>query len=71
MWEKSRTEAYQSLLGDPCGPTPAERPVIDEAKVRTLIPLVRENVVEGGIRLARLLDDALGPEAKAPGQKRD
>ena len=71
MWEKSRTEAYQSLLGDPCGPTPAERPVIDEAKVRTLIPLARENVVEGGIRLARLLDDALGPEAKAPGQKRD
>ena len=27
-----------------------------------------QNIVEGGIRLARLLDDALGPEAKAPGQ---
>jgi hypothetical protein len=35
-----------------------------------LIPEVRRDVVEGGIRLARLLDDALGPEAKAPGQKR-
>ena len=68
MWEKSRTEAYQSLLGDPCGPSPADRPAIDEAKVRALIPLLRENIVEGGIRLARLLDDALGPEAKAPGQ---
>ena len=29
-----------------------------------------ENVAAGGIRLARLLDDALGPEAKAPGQRR-
>ena len=70
MWEKSRSQAYQSLLGDPCGPAPAERPTIDEPKVRALIPLVRENVLNGGIRLARLLDDALGPEAKAPGQRR-
>ena len=70
MWEKSGSEAYRSLLGDPCGATPVERPTLDEAEVRALIPLVRENVVNGGIRLARLLDDALGPEAKAPGQKR-
>jgi hypothetical protein len=69
MWEKSRGQAYQSLLGDPCGPGPAERPIIDEADVRALIPLVRDNVLNGGIRLARLLDDALGPEAKAPGQQ--
>jgi hypothetical protein len=69
MWEKSRGQAYQSLLGDPCGPRPAERPIIDEADVRALIPLVRDNVLNGGIRLARLLDDALGPEAKAPGQQ--
>ena len=70
MWEKSRSQSYQSLLGDPCAEPPAERPVLDEAEVRALIPLVRENVVHGGLRLARLLDDALGSEAKAPGQKR-
>jgi hypothetical protein len=70
MWEKSGSEAYRSLVGDPCAATPGDRPTMDEAKVRALIPLVRENVVEGGIRLAKLLDDALGPEAKAPGQKR-
>ena len=70
MWEKSRNQSYQSLVGDPCGDAPAERPTLDETKVRALIPLVRENVLNGGIRLARLLDDALGPEAKAPGQKR-
>ena len=70
MWEKSGSQAYRSLVGDPCGPAPAERPTLDEAEVRALIPLVRENIVEGGIRLARLLDDALGPDATAPGQKR-
>jgi hypothetical protein len=70
MWEKSRSQSYRSLLGDPCAAPPAERPTLDEAEVRALIPLVRENVLNGGIRLARLLDDALGPEAKAPGQKR-
>lgn len=70
MWEKSRSQAYQTLLGDPCGEA-GPRQTLDEKEVRALIPLVRENVVHGGIRLARLLDDALGPEAKAPGQKRD
>jgi hypothetical protein len=70
MWGKARDLAYKTLLPDPCGPAPVERPVLDEAGVRALIPAVRQNVVEGGVRLARLLDDALGPEAKAPGQKR-
>ena len=70
MWEKSRSQAYQSLLGDPCTDPPAGRPKLDEAEVRALIPLVRENVLNGGIRLARLLDDALGPEGKAPAQRR-
>jgi len=70
MWGKARDLAYKTLLPDPCGAAPVERPVLDEADVRTLIPAVRENVTEGGIRLAKLLDDALGPEAKAPGQKR-
>jgi len=70
MWGKARSLAYQTLVGDPCGAAPVERPVMDEAEVRALIPAVREDVVEGGIRLARLIDDALGPEAKAPGQKR-
>jgi hypothetical protein len=69
MWAKSGSEAYRSLLGDPCGPAPAERSTLDEAEIRSLIPLVRANVVAGGIRLARLLDDALDPQATAPGQK--
>jgi hypothetical protein len=70
LWGRARDLAYKTLLPQPCGEAPVERPVLDEGEVRTLIPAVRENIVEGGIRLAKLLDDALGPEAMAPGQKR-
>jgi len=70
MWGKARILAYGTLIDDPCGPPPAVRPTMDEADVRVLVPRVRENVIAGGLRLARLLDDALGPERKAPALKR-
>ena len=69
-WEASRSKAYTSLLGDPCGAKSEVRPTLTEADVQALIPDVRREILAGGLRLARLLDDALGPEAKAPGQKR-
>ena len=69
-WEAARQYAYASLIGDPCGSKPEARPTLTDADVRTLIPVVRRQVVAGGLRLARLLDDALGPEARAPGQRR-
>jgi hypothetical protein len=69
MWGKARDLAYKTLIGDPCGAGPVERPTLTETQVRELIPEVRTDVLEGGIRLARLIDDALGPEHKASGQK--
>jgi hypothetical protein len=60
-WGAAREFAYGSLMDDPCGPMPAERPVVDEAKTRALIPILRRQVARGGIRLARLLDEALAP----------
>lgn len=71
MWAKSRDLAYKTTVGDPCGTVAPGRPVLDEAEVQALIPLVRENVTAGGLRLARLLDDALGPEGKAPPARRN
>lgn len=68
QWESARRFAYASLIGDPCGPKPEARPTLHEADVRALIPEVRRGVVAGGLRLARLLDDAL-VEGKAPGQR--
>ena len=68
QWEAARKFAYASLIGDPCGEKPEARPTLDEADVRALIPEVRRGVVAGGLRLARLLDDAL-IDGKAPGQR--
>jgi hypothetical protein len=69
-WAKSRDLAYKTINPDPCGPPPTTRPTLTEAQIQALIPAVRRNVVEGGIRLARLLDDALGPQHVAPPLKR-
>ena len=68
-WEAARRYAYTSLVGDPCGPKPDARPTLTEDKVRALIPVLRRQILAGGLRVARLLDNALGPEAKAPGQR--
>lgn len=58
-WGLSRELAYGSALADPCGPVPATRPTIDEATTRRLIPTVRRQIARGGVRLARMLDEAL------------
>lgn len=58
-WETSRTFAYGAVMEEPCGEVPATRPTIDEATVQRLIPVVRRQVAAGGLRLARMLDEAL------------
>ena len=59
-WEVSREFAYGGVMEDPCGAAPSVRPVIDEAATQKLIPLARRQIARGGLRLARLLDEALG-----------
>lgn len=69
-WQSAHDLAYATILGgDPCGPIPTARPTLTEAQVQSLIAPVRRQVAIGGLRLAKLLDDALGPQAKAPGQR--
>lgn len=70
-WQLSRDLAYGTLVGDACADGQKPRETLSDEEVRSLIPRVRRQVAAGGFRLARLLDDALGPERKAPGQKRD
>jgi hypothetical protein len=57
-WAVSRDAVYATALGDPCGPRPA-RAMLDNAKIEALIPVTRQQIVRGGVRLARLLDEAL------------
>ena len=59
-WAIARDAVYAaaSPSGDPCGPKIA-RTVLDEARIEALVPVLRLQVERGGMRLARLLDEAL------------
>lgn len=60
-WQISRDSAYAPVRdGNPCGPPSDMRGKLTEAQVEALIPIVRLQVERGGLRLARLLDEALG-----------
>lgn len=58
-WSASRDFAYGAVMADPCGALPETRPTIDEATTQRLIPIVRRQIARGGLRLARMLDEAL------------
>lgn len=59
-WAVSREYAYSRAVdGDPCGPKPASPVTIDEADVAASRAALRQQVERGGLRLAKLLDQAL------------
>jgi hypothetical protein len=58
-WADAHRAYAAAMGGDPCAPTPA-RVKLDEATIASLVPLARDEVTKGGLRLARLLDEALG-----------
>jgi hypothetical protein len=62
-WQASRDYAYSTILADPCGALPAERPVVSEEMTRRLVPVVRRQVARGGLRLAKVLDEAFAPNS--------
>lgn len=57
-WAVAKEFVYAPAFGDPCGPTPA-RARLDAATIARLVAPAREQVMKGGLRLARLLDEAL------------
>jgi hypothetical protein len=59
-WAIAHDMTYATALGgDPCGTVPA-RAKIDDATIETLIPTTRAQILKAGLRLAHLLDEALG-----------
>jgi hypothetical protein len=62
-WQVAHDFAYGTAYPDPCGPPPAARPVITEEITRRLVPVVRLQIARGGLRLARLLDEAFEPDS--------
>lgn len=60
-WQVSRDYAYcVALGGDPCGPIPPGL-TLNDAQVTRLVPVMRDKVTKGGLRLAKLLDAAFRP----------
>lgn len=60
-WEVARNQTYPAAFGpDYCKMPKDKRGAISNASIEALIPVVREQVVKGGLRLARLLDETLG-----------
>jgi hypothetical protein len=58
-WQVAHDSVYTSAMkGDPCAPTP-EGMTLDDATVASLVPVERLEVQRGGLRLAKLLDEAL------------
>ena len=58
-WQVAHDVTYASVMADPCAPTP-DRVTLDEATIRKLVPVARLEVERGGLRLAKMLDAALG-----------
>lgn len=59
-WQVAHDSVYATALGgDPCAPTP-DKVTLDAATIEKLVPVARLEVERGGLRLAKLLDQALG-----------
>ncbi len=60
-WEISRDYAYGIVRGGhPCDAPTDGHAKLTEAQIETLVPILRRQVERGGLRLARLLNEALG-----------
>ncbi len=59
-WQISRDFAYTSAEDGPiCGPKIESRAKIDNDEIKNLIPVARLQIQRAGLRIARLLDEAL------------
>ncbi len=59
-WQLSHDLVYAGALdGDPCGPKPSNIVTVDEADVAASREILRVQIQRGGLRLARLLEEAL------------
>jgi len=59
-WEIAKRDVYPSVMGDKaCGDEPSHV-TIDEPTIEKEVPIARLQVERGGLRLAKLLDEALG-----------
>jgi hypothetical protein len=71
-WSVSRDVAYALALGgDPCGPKPTAPVTLSDAAIEQAIAPQRDQITRAGLRLARLLDEALDPARAFTPKPRD
>ena len=59
-WQVARDVVYRGAIGgDPCASNPA-RVELSDATIAAAAPVLRQEALKGGLRLARLLDETLG-----------
>lgn len=63
-WQVARDVTYGAHADDPCADR-TSRAVLDARKIEAAIPVVRRQVLRGGLRLARMLDEALSSNVSA------
>lgn len=59
-WQVAKDVTYASAMADPCGPAQG-RSKLDDATIARLVEPARKQVMKGGLRLAKMLDEAFGP----------
>lgn len=59
-WEVSRRYVYASAAGGDACAAPIQSTILDDVTIARLVPIARLEVERGGLRLAKLLDVALG-----------
>ncbi|HET8612505.1 MAG TPA: S1/P1 nuclease [Sphingomonas sp.] len=63
-WELARDVVYPTATHAPaCPPTVPADAGLDQQQIRELIPVLRKQVLRGGLRLAKMLDDAIAGRA--------
>lgn len=67
-WELSRDFVYPNAFDrDPCAGELPDETALSQADIEAAIPVSQRRVTQAGLRIARLLDAALGPESAAQG----
>jgi len=68
-WQLARDITYGTVAPEICAAGVPAKPKLTEAQIEVLLPVVRRQIERGGLRLARLLDEALDgdhPEVAHP-----
>lgn len=66
-WQLSRDDVYGLMFANPCAGKQTGPVAVDAALVEKLTPILRLQIARGGVRLAKVLEEAFAPGAPTAG----